>query len=164
MSEIETQIQRELLNTLVSQVKERIKEVQQEKKEAYSQEDVYIKQGIENELISWKISLEKWRKKLRFKDYNEEISLHIYGAIEKLRKSFGGTDVKLISEKMYRIAPDEFTPLGKLGVDIEIMGIKTFLGCESAAEDIACTPYGQMLADEFVATVIRTSFPDKFKL
>jgi hypothetical protein len=64
MSEIE--IQRELLNTLVKQVEKRIKEIQQEKKDAYSQEDVWIKQGIESELISWKISLEKWRKKLKY--------------------------------------------------------------------------------------------------
>ena len=61
MNEIE--IQRELLNTLVKKVEKRIKEVQQEKKDAYSQEDVWIKEGIENELINWKISLEKWRKK-----------------------------------------------------------------------------------------------------
>jgi hypothetical protein len=63
MNEIE--IQRELLNTLVKQVEKRIKEVQQECKAAYSQEDVWIKQGIEHELIAWKISLEKWRKKLK---------------------------------------------------------------------------------------------------
>ena len=63
MNEIE--IQRELLNTLVKKVEKRIKEVQQEKKDAYSQEDVWIKEGIENELINWKISLEKWRKKLK---------------------------------------------------------------------------------------------------
>lgn len=64
MNQIETQ--RELLNTLVKQVEKRIKEVQQETKDAYTQEDVWIKQGIENELISWKISLEKWRKKLKY--------------------------------------------------------------------------------------------------
>lgn len=63
MNEIE--IQRELLNTLVKKVEKRIKEVQQEKKDAHSQEDVWIKEGIENELINWKISLEKWRKKLK---------------------------------------------------------------------------------------------------
>jgi len=34
-------------------------------KDAYNQEDVWIKDGIVNELISQKISLEKWRKKLR---------------------------------------------------------------------------------------------------
>ena len=64
MNEIE--IQRELLNTLVKQVEKRIKEVQQEIKNAYTQEDVWIKQGIEKELINWKISLEKWRKKLKY--------------------------------------------------------------------------------------------------
>lgn len=62
MNEIE--IQRDLLKTLIKTVEKRIKEVQQECKDAYTQEDVWIKQGIENELISWKISLEKWRKKL----------------------------------------------------------------------------------------------------
>lgn len=64
MNEIE--IQRELLNTLVKQVEKRIKEVQQETNDAYTQEDVWIKQGIERELIDWKISLEKWRKKLKY--------------------------------------------------------------------------------------------------
>jgi hypothetical protein len=61
---MESQI--ELLNTLIKQVKKRIKEVQQEVKEAYSQEDVFIKQGVERELINWKISLEKWRKKTKY--------------------------------------------------------------------------------------------------
>ncbi len=60
------EVQRELLNTLVKQIEKRIKEVQQETKDAYSQEDVWIKQGIENELIRWKISLQKWRKKLKY--------------------------------------------------------------------------------------------------
>jgi hypothetical protein len=60
------EIERELLNTLVKQVEKRIKEVQQECKEAYAQEDVWIKQGIEKELIRWKILLEKWRKKLKY--------------------------------------------------------------------------------------------------
>lgn len=64
MNEID--IQRELLNTLVKQVEKRIKEVQQEKKDAYTQEDVWVKQGIELELIDWKISLEKWCKKLKY--------------------------------------------------------------------------------------------------
>lgn len=85
---------------------------------------------------------------------NREISPIIYGAIEVMKKSFGGTEVKLVSEVMYRTAPDEHTPLGYLGVDIEIMKIKTFLGC-TIAEDIACTPYGQMIADEFIFMVIK---------
>ena len=60
------EIQMEMLNTLVKQVEKRIKEVKQECKDAYTQEDVWIKQGIENELVGWKISLEKWRKKLKY--------------------------------------------------------------------------------------------------
>lgn len=87
-----------------------------------------------------------------------EIPKAIHVAIIKLGKSFGGTNVKLLSEKMYRLTPDEFTPLGKLGVDIEIEGIKTFLGCESIAEDIAWLPdpYGQAIADELVYNVIKS--------
>lgn len=70
MNDIESQ--RVILKQLVKQVEKRIKEVQQEGKDAYSQEDVWIKQGIENELIRWKISLEKWRKKLKY-EINEEL-------------------------------------------------------------------------------------------
>ena len=55
-----------MLNSLLKQVKTRIKEVQQERMDAYTQEDVWIKQGIEHELINWKISLEKWRKKIKY--------------------------------------------------------------------------------------------------
>lgn len=65
---------------------------------------------------------------------------------------------------MFRLPPDEYTPLGKLGVEIEIMGIRTFLGCESMAEDIAWNPMGQLIADEFVYTVLSTAFPERFKL
>lgn len=64
MQNIESQ--REILNQLVKQVVKRIKQVQQEQTDSYSQEDVWIKQGIERELIDWKISLEKWRKKLKY--------------------------------------------------------------------------------------------------
>jgi len=62
---------------------------------------------------------------------------------------------------MFRLAPDEFTPLGKLGVYIEIMGIKTFLHCQ-LAEDIACTPHGQLFADEFVFNIVKISYPNIF--
>lgn len=62
----EISIQRDLLNKLIKQVIVRIKEVQQEVKDCYSQEDVWIKEGIENELIDWKMTLEKWRKKLKY--------------------------------------------------------------------------------------------------
>lgn len=70
MNDIESQ--RVILKQLVKQVEKRIKQVQQEGRDAFSQEDVWVKQGIENELISWKISLEKWRKKLKY-EINEEL-------------------------------------------------------------------------------------------
>ena len=94
---------------------------------------------------------------------NRDISPIIYGAIKRLQNSFGGTKVKLLSEKMYRRTPDEYCALGNLGVDIEIEGIKTFLGCELHAEDIACTPYGQMIADEFVFKIIHFVHPELFE-
>ena len=82
------------------------------------------------------------------------ISPIIYAAIERIGYSFGGTEVKLLSEEMYRRAPDEFCALGRLGVDIEVDGIKTFLGC-GIAEDMSCGPYSQMIADEFVWYTIK---------
>lgn len=64
--------QRGVLKELIKRVEKRIKEVQQESKEAYTQEDVWIKEGVINELIRWKISLEKWRKKLKY-EIDEEL-------------------------------------------------------------------------------------------
>lgn len=66
MNEIE--IQRKVLKDVIKKVISRIKDVQTEGKNAYSQEDVWIKAGVEAELISMKISLEKWRKKLKYLD------------------------------------------------------------------------------------------------
>lgn len=62
----EAEAQREVLNTLVKLFEKRIKAVQQEMKDACTQEDVWIKQGVENELIGWKIYLERLRKKLKY--------------------------------------------------------------------------------------------------
>lgn len=62
---------------------------------------------------------------------------------------------------MFRKEPDEFAPIGELGVIIEIMGIKTFLGY-TYVEDIAYTPYGQILADEFVSLTLKTGYPEFF--
>jgi hypothetical protein len=93
-----------------------------------------------------------------------DISPIIFSAIERLRLCFEGTHVELISEKMYCLPPDEYSPIGKLGVDITIEGIKVFLGCESMAEEIACTPYGQNIAEEFVYLTIKNASPDKFIL
>lgn len=92
--------------------------------------------------------------------YNKDISPIIHQAINIIKNSFGGTEVDLISDKMYRSSPNEFKPLGELGVDIKIMNIKTFLSCE-LAENIGCTPYGQKIADEYVYQIIKPAYPDK---
>lgn len=92
---------------------------------------------------------------------NREIPRIIYAALDVMRNCFGGTEVKLLSKKMYRLPPDEYAKAGRLGVDIEVMGIKTFFGCESNAEDILT--YGQPIADEFVAMLIKDAYPEKFE-
>ena len=84
-----------------------------------------------------------------------EIAPQVLQAIDILRKTFGGTTVELLSTKMYRQPPSEFCKLGYLGVDIKIQGIKTFLGCESMAEEIAWNPMGYSIAEEFVFNVIK---------
>lgn len=89
--------------------------------------------------------------------YNSDLPKSVDIAINIMRNSFGGTNVKLVGEKLYRTKPDEFCKLGRLGIDIEIEGVKTFMGIESLAEDIAFLPppYGQMIADEFVYNIIK---------
>ena len=51
---------------------------------------------------------------------------------------------------------------GRLGIDIKINGIKTFLGCESMAEPI-CEPMGQYIAEEYVARLMKETYPELFK-
>ena len=57
--------QKEILKVVIKKIIMRIKEVEQESNDAYTQEDVWIKDGIKNELISWKISLEIMHKNIK---------------------------------------------------------------------------------------------------
>ena len=57
--------QKEILKVVIKKIIMRIKEVEQENNDAYTQEDVWIKEGIKNELISWKINLEIMRKNIK---------------------------------------------------------------------------------------------------
>ena len=61
----EIEIKRQTINEIVKKIVVRIKNKQQDIKNAYSQEDVWIEQGIETELIHLKIELEKYRKSLK---------------------------------------------------------------------------------------------------
>lgn len=84
-----------------------------------------------------------------------EMSPVIIGAIKLMSESFGNTNVKLISKGMYRLNPDAQSPLGTLGADIEIEGMKVFLGYQQA-EDILI--YGQKAADSFVFKIIEPEY------
>ncbi len=86
-----------------------------------------------------------------------DIGPAIYQAINILKNCWGGLEIEIVSDGMYRLPPDEYAKAGRLGVDItmkpidsDIPAVKTFLGYESMAEDIAWTPHGQMIADHFV--------------
>ena len=57
--------QKEILKVVIKKIIIRIKEVEQESNDAYTQEDVWIKEGIKNELISWKINLEIMHKNIK---------------------------------------------------------------------------------------------------
>lgn len=57
--------QKEILKVVIKKIIMRIKEVEQESNDAYTQEDVWIKEGIKNELISWKINLEIMHKNIK---------------------------------------------------------------------------------------------------
>ena len=81
------------------------------------------------------------------------ISPIIYQAIDILKSQFGGTDIKLVSDEMYRLEPSEDAPAGKLGVNIQLEGITAFLGLESMAEQIAV--YGDAVAQEYIIGVYR---------
>jgi hypothetical protein len=87
-------------------------------------------------------------------------SLIIFGAVEIMKTSFGGTDVKIISQEMYRNQSDNTTLIGILGVDIEIEGYKVFLSY-SIAEDMCL--YGQHVADNFVFNILKGDYKRKIR-
>jgi len=84
-----------------------------------------------------------------------EIAPQIYQAITILKRTFGGTEIELLSDEMYRKPPSEFCKLGYLGVDISVQGRKVFLGCESMAEEIAWNPLGLRIAEEFIYSIFK---------
>jgi len=57
---------------------------------------------------------------------NKEIDIVIHQAINLMRETFGGTEVQLISDKMFRSTPNKECPLGCLGVTITVEGKKHF--------------------------------------
>jgi len=89
-----------------------------------------------------------------------EIPKVIHLAIEMITaslQSFGGSEVNIISG-MYRKEPNEFYKAGQLGLDIELDGVKVFLGCESMAEEMVYNQMGKFIVDDFVHHTIKDAF------
>lgn len=86
------------------------------------------------------------------------ISDVMLAAVDFLRHktSFGEIDVKILSENEYRQPPDEFAPAGRVGADIEVEGVKLFLGHECMAEPILW--YGAIVADEVVYNCLKVKY------
>lgn len=76
----------------------------------------------------------------------------INDAVNIMRACFGGTNIKIISDKLLREEPSEYAKAGRLYVDIEIEKVKTKL-YYSDAEDMH-TPIGQLIAEEYVWKVV----------
>ena len=94
------------------------------------------------------------------KEELSEIPKVIYLAIEMITaslQSFGGDKVKIVSG-MYRKEPNEFYKAGQLGLDIELDGVKAFLGCESMAEEMVYNPMGKFIVDDFVYDTIKDKY------
>lgn len=102
-------------------------------------------------------------------DEYKEVPSDITTAVEFMKKSFGGTDVEIVSGA-YRLSPTKDAPAGALGrdllikiPDVEMTPVKLFLR-NSIAEDIAFTNSGgapqisQMIADEIVFECIRPEY------
>ena len=78
------------------------------------------------------------------------ISKIISKTIELLQEEYPEFNIKLLTEKMYRMPPSEYAKAGHLGVDMEILGVKVFMGHELHAEDMLCHPLGDILRKDFV--------------
>lgn len=76
----------------------------------------------------------------------------INDAVNIMRACFGGTNIKIISDKLLTEEPSEYAKAGRLYVDIEIEKVKTKL-YYSDAEDMH-TPIGQLIAEEYVWKVV----------
>jgi len=87
-----------------------------------------------------------------------EISQVILLAVDILRNCFGGIEIEILDTNMRRTSPNQFAPLGYLGVSISINYIgkyKVFLTCQ-VAEDI-CT-YGYNVAQDYLYEILKHDF------
>lgn len=89
-------------------------------------------------------------------------------AVDIMRMMFGGTEIEIVSG-CYRLEPSDDAPAGALGCDIavkipnwEMIPTKLFFR-NSIAEDIAWSPYGELVARQYVFEIISPEY-EKMKL
>ena len=99
----------------------------------------------------------------------EEIPTGIKVAVEFMRRSFGGTNVEIVSE-VYRLSPSKDAPAGALGCDIHIsipnyemqpiqMFLSNYIGEDMAFHRLGGAPQiAQMIADEIVFGCIKPEY------
>ena len=103
---------------------------------------------------------------------NQELPAAILIAVDFMRKSFGGTDVQIISD-LYRSRPTQNAPAGELGCDIEVKlaqhdmePVKSFLSF-NVAENMAfsvsahlggAANLSQAIADEIVFALLKPEY------
>ncbi len=107
-------------------------------------------------------------------EQNKELPPAIPIAIEFMRRSFGGTNVEIVSDA-YRQEPTEDAPAGALGCNvlIKIPGhdmhpirffLSNFIAEDMAFYDMGGVPhFAQMVADEIIFTILKPEY-EKLKL
>jgi len=70
---------------------------------------------------------------------NTNISPVILNAINIMKKCFGGVNIEIIDKEISRKYPNDFCPIGYLGITISINGKRLFLKNEQC-EDILINP------------------------
>ena len=93
-------------------------------------------------------------------ELNKDMNPMILAAVGMLKKVDGVLDIKIVSDKMYRSAPMNDYPMGRLGVDIvisydDVGDVKTFLAYGDV-EDLIMYPKGMFIAVEFIDAIRRT--------
>ena len=96
----------------------------------------------------------------RYAEY-KKISWSLSSAIQLIEVCHPGIIVTVLSKEVYRTEPTEHYPHGQAGVDIEILGHKTWMGIEAHCEGMI--EWGPIIVDEYVYDIIN-KIQDKNKI
>jgi len=89
---------------------------------------------------------------------NPKISPVIRSGINIIQNTIEGVTVKILDDEMSRSQPNEFLPLGALGVNVQIIweeiGEHNIFLTAQLCEDMH-SPYGDKIAEEFIFPIFR---------